>query len=75
MWFHQADGKVSCGAAGQVAYWQVTDFDAVLNHAIHLGAQLYRGPLDREDGTCMCQVKNPDGNLIGFFGPSGMTQA
>jgi predicted enzyme related to lactoylglutathione lyase len=69
VWFHQADSKVPSGAAGQVPYWQVTNFDAALNHATQLGAQLYRGPLDREDGTFMCQVKDLDGNLIGFFGP------
>jgi predicted enzyme related to lactoylglutathione lyase len=69
VWFHQADSKVPSGAAGQVPYWQVADFDTVLNHATQLGAQLYRSPLDREDGTFMCQVKDLDGNLIGFFGP------
>ncbi|MBD2189968.1 glyoxalase [Pseudanabaena sp. FACHB-723] len=69
VWFHDADIKVPSGAAGHVAYWQVTDFDAVLELAIKLGAQLYRGPLDREDGTYMCQVKDLDGNLIGFIGP------
>ena len=36
---------------------------------ISLGAVLYRGPRDREDGTYMCQVKDPYGNLIGFVGP------
>jgi len=69
VWFHQADEKVPSGAAGHVAYWQVDSFDAVLEHAITLGAVLYRGPRDREDGTYMCQVKDPYGNLIGFVGP------
>jgi len=67
-WFHDTDSKVPSGAAGHVAYWQVTDFDAVLERATKLGAQLYRGPLDRQDGTYMCQVKDLDGNLIGFIG-------
>jgi uncharacterized protein len=70
LWFHQADAKVPSGAAGHVAYWQVEDFDAVLAQATKLGAILYRGPLDRQDGTYMCQVQDPDGNLIGFIGPS-----
>ena len=70
IWFHQADAKVPAGAAGQVAYWQVQDFDAVLERAIKLGATLYRGPLDREDGSYMCQVQDPEGNLIGLIGPS-----
>jgi predicted enzyme related to lactoylglutathione lyase len=69
IWFHQADSKVPSGASGHVAYWRVTDFDAVLIHATQLGAQLYRGPLDRDDGTFMGKVKDLDENLIGFFGP------
>ena len=69
VWFHQSDSKVPSGAAGHVAYWQVTDFDRVLEQATLLGAQLYRGPLDRQDGTYMCQVKDLDGNLIGLIGP------
>lgn len=68
VWFHQADSKVPSGAAGHVAYWQVTDFDRVLERATQLGAKLYRGPLDRQDGTYMCQVKDLDGNLIGLIG-------
>jgi predicted enzyme related to lactoylglutathione lyase len=69
VWFHQSDSKVPSGAAGHVAYGRVTDFDRVLERAILLGAQLYRGPLDRQDGTYMCQVKDLDGNLIGLIGP------
>jgi uncharacterized protein len=68
VWFHQSDIKVPSGAAGQVAYWQVTDFNAVLERAIQLGAKLYREPLDRQDGTYMCQVLDPDGNPIGIIG-------
>lgn len=69
VWFHQSDSKVSSGAAGHVAYWQVADFDVVLERALKLGAELYRGPLDRQDGKYMCQVMDPDGNLIGLIGP------
>lgn len=68
IWFHQADAKVSSGTAGQVAYWLVDNFDIVLERAARLGAVLYRGPLDRLDGTYMCQVKDPFGNLIGLIG-------
>jgi len=58
------------GAAGQVAYWQVEYFDDALERAKHQGAELYRGPLKREeDGQYMCQVKDPFGNLIGLVGP------
>lgn len=69
VWFHQSDSKVPSGAAGHVAYWQVADFDVVLERALKLGAELYRGPLDRQDGKYMCQVMDPDGNLIGLIGP------
>jgi predicted enzyme related to lactoylglutathione lyase len=69
IWFHRADSKVAQGAAGQVAYWEVPDFDLMLDRAISQGAILYRGPLDRGDGKFMCQVKDPFGNLIGLVGP------
>ncbi len=69
VWFSQADSKVPSGAAGHVAYWQVDDFDAVLDRATELGAKLYRGPLNREDGSYMCQIKDPYGNLMGLIGP------
>lgn len=74
VWFHESDSKVSSGAAGHVAYWQVADFDAVLERATRLGATLYRGPLDRQDGSYMCQVKDPDGNLIGIIGSNHKVQ-
>jgi predicted enzyme related to lactoylglutathione lyase len=69
IWFHQADSKAPAGAAGQVAYWQVDDFDAALERAESLGAVLYRGPLRRPDGQHMCQVRDPFGNVIGLIGP------
>jgi predicted enzyme related to lactoylglutathione lyase len=69
IWFHQADNKMPAGAAGQVAYWQVDNFDTALEKAKHLGAELYRGPLTRTDGQYMCQVRDPFGNLLGLIGP------
>ncbi|MBW4623657.1 MAG: VOC family protein [Cyanosarcina radialis HA8281-LM2] len=75
VWFHRADSKVPSGAAGQVAYWQVLDFDGAIERAVKLGAKLYRGPLDRQDGTYMCQVIDPDGNPIGFIGPKSQANA
>lgn len=68
IWFSEADHKVSAGTAGQVAYWRVDCFDTALEKAMQMGAVLYRGPLDRGDGSWMCQVKDPFGNLLGFFG-------
>lgn len=67
--FHPADDKGPCGVSGQVVYWQVDNLDAALQRALRLGAQLYRGPLDRLDGEWMCQIKDPFGNAIGLVGP------
>ncbi len=69
VWFHQADRKSPVGTGGQIAYWQVNDFTAVLARAQQLGATLYRGPLERSDGCWMCQVKDPFGNVLGMIGP------
>ncbi len=65
-----SDEKVSSGVAGTVVYWRVTDLDAALNHFKGLGASLYRGPMEIENGLCMCQVRDPWGNCIGLRGPS-----
>jgi len=63
-----ADGKVASGAAGSVVYWAVDDFEAELKHFQSVGATLYRGPGEIEDGMRMCQVRDPWGNCIGLRG-------
>ena len=63
-----ADEKVASGAAGSVVYWRVDDFDLTLRHMQSIGATLYRGPADIEDGKRMCQVRDPWGNCIGLRG-------
>lgn len=63
-----ADEKVPAGAAGTVAYWWADDFDARRAHLESIGAILYRGPLEIEDGLVMCQFKDPFGNLLGVRG-------
>ena len=68
IWFHMADEKNPVGPAGQVAYWRVDDFDAMSVQATSLGATLYRGPLDRNDGSWMCQMRDPFGNVFGLVG-------
>jgi predicted enzyme related to lactoylglutathione lyase len=65
-----ADGKVPSGAAGSVVCWQVPAFESALASLLSLGAVLYRGPLQIEDGLSMCQVQDPWGNCIGIRGPS-----
>ena len=64
----RADAKVGAGPAGSVVYWQVTDFDRALEHMQSVGATLYRGPMDIENGEAMCQVRDPWGNCIGLRG-------
>ena len=54
-----ADEKVASGPAGSVVYWHVEDFDLALRHMQSIGATLYRGPVDIEDGERMCQVRDP----------------
>jgi shikimate kinase len=69
LWFHEADDQSPSSTGGQVAYWKVEDLDTTLQKALELGAELYRGPLDRSDGFWMCQVKAPFGGVIGLIGP------
>lgn len=73
--FVPADEKVSSGAAGTVAYWEVPDFNAALAALQSCGAALYRGPLTIEGGFAMCQLRDPWGNCIGITGPIGQTPA
>lgn len=73
MGFHEADDMVPGGPAGQVAYWEVDDFDAAVAKAQRMGAKLYRGPLRRPSGQVQCQMKDPFGNVLGLLGPSGLT--
>jgi len=69
LWFHQADDKSRPGTSGQVAYWTVDSFGDAVARAERSGAMLYRGPLDRGDGTAMCQMQDPFGNVFGLIGP------
>lgn len=69
----QADEKVGSGKKGTVLYWSTEDFDKSLSHFKLIGAQLYRGPMEIEDGLIMCQVEDPFGNLIGIRGVSTNT--
>lgn len=63
-----ADEKVAPGSAGSVVYWHVEDFDLALRHMQSIGATLYRGPANIEDGKRICQVRDPWGNCIGLRG-------
>lgn len=64
----QADEKVSSGASGSVVYWWTDHFQETLDAFLSLGAQLYRGPMEIDQGMQMCQVKDLWGNCIGIRG-------
>ncbi|MDF4485450.1 glyoxalase/bleomycin resistance/dioxygenase family protein [Vibrio parahaemolyticus] len=64
----QADKKVGAGKSGTVVYWSVDNLRVALALFKELGACLYRGPMEIEDGLSMCQVEDPFGNLIGLRG-------
>ena len=69
----KADKKVGFGKKGTVLYWSVDNFDKALMRFQSIGAKLYRGPMEIEDGLIMCQVEDPFGNLIGIRGISTNT--
>ena len=64
----QADEKVGVGKSGTVLYWSVENINISLDFFHSIGAKLYRGPLNIENGFLMCQVEDPFGNLIGLQG-------
>lgn len=65
-----SDEEVASGACGSVVYWHVANLQSALEHMQCIGAKLYRGPMQIEDGLSMCQVRDPWGNCIGLRGPS-----
>ena len=67
----KADEKVSSGPSGTVVYWQVENITSSIAEFEKLGAKLYRGPLNIENGEAMCQVQDPWGNCIGLRGALG----
>ncbi len=71
----QADEKVSAGKSGTVLYWAVEDLHWALVHFQSLGAKLYRGPMEIDNGLSMCQVEDPFGNLIGLRGKLDRTSS
>lgn len=70
----RSDEKVPSGRAGTVLYWSVGDLLEAIAHFRRLGSELYRGPMQIEDGLGMCQVTDPFGNLIGLRGPFNKTK-
>ena len=63
-----ADNKVGYGKSGTVMYFSVKDLKQLISRFEAIGATLYRGPINIENGLSMCQLEDPFGNLIGFRG-------
>ena len=70
-----ADEKVSFGPSGTIVYWRVDDVAMSAASLEKIGATLYRGPMNIENGQVMCQLQDPWGNCIGLRGPSRPTVA
>ena len=63
-----ADDKVSSGPCGTVVYWNVENIKSSISALEAIGATLFRGPLNIENGESMCQMQDPWGNCIGLRG-------
>jgi predicted enzyme related to lactoylglutathione lyase len=61
----RADDKSPVSTGGEVAYWEVDDFDAAVQHFLAHGAKLHRGPA-QEEGLRFCQILDPFGSVIGL---------
>jgi predicted enzyme related to lactoylglutathione lyase len=66
--FHLADLKTPVPTGGSVSYWWVEDFTKSLKALQAAGASLYRGPIESEPGSRICQLKDPFGNVFGIEG-------
>lgn len=65
---HPADSKSPLSPGGQVAYWRVPDFQKAVDQFVSHGGEIYRGPLEVEDGLFISQIRDPFGNAIGLIG-------
>ena len=66
--FLQSDERSQPGIRGQVGYWSVPQFDRFVGRALQMGASIYRGPIDIDQGRKMAQLCDPFGNLLGVRG-------
>ncbi len=63
---HPSDAKTPSGSGGQVLYWKVENLVAVLKALEQRQCQRYRGPIVGVDGSMVCQIVDPFGNLWGL---------
>jgi predicted enzyme related to lactoylglutathione lyase len=65
---HRTDEKSPLSTGGEVAYWEVDDFDLAVRHILAHGGTLHRGPICAIDDLWICQIRDPFGNVIGLEG-------
>ena len=51
---------------GPIAYWETDDIKARLAELVDAGAELAQSPKDVGGGLLVAQVKDANGNIIGF---------
>jgi len=62
-----ADEKSPVSRGGTVGYWLVDDLEGAIEHAVGLGAQVYRGPLPvNEVQRTIVQILEPHGSVFGL---------
>ena len=65
----KADDKNPCSTGGSVGYFEVGNLKDVIADARSAGGTIWRGPLKiSEDGRHILQIKDTEGNVIGFEG-------
>jgi predicted enzyme related to lactoylglutathione lyase len=57
----------SVKAAGQIAYWSVSNIEEVFKHLLLIGAQRHEEIKDVGDGVLLASVADPFGNIFGII--------
>lgn len=61
------DDNIDVKNKGQVAYWGVSDIEAVFKHLLLIGAQRHENIKDVGDGILTASVVDPFGNILGLI--------
>jgi predicted enzyme related to lactoylglutathione lyase len=63
---HLADIKSPLSTGGSVGYITVPNLQNMIQKALALGAEIWRGPLTVKKDLTIVQIKDPYGNILGF---------
>src|SRR3954471_16641464 len=55
---HRAGGKSPLSTGGEVAYWEVAEFDAAVRRFVDHGGEIYRGPIPTIEDLWICQIRD-----------------